>query len=70
MLPKVDFDTKSVSTLKLVINFNKTLIKQIQNNQKSMPAYKFKKCQEKNPRITTLFDPDLDHEYKKITKEN
>jgi hypothetical protein len=52
MLLKVDFDKSAfVKILILVINLNKSLMKHIQNNQKSigksMPAYGFKKSQEK-----------------------
>jgi hypothetical protein len=43
MLPKVFFDKTCLSNLKLVITSNKTLMKQIQSNQKSLgksiPAY-------------------------------
>jgi hypothetical protein len=47
-----------LSNLIFVITLNKRLMKQIQNNQKSIgkpiPAYGFKKFQEKNPRTRSL----------------
>jgi hypothetical protein len=56
MLPKVVFDTTAF--VKLVRTLNKTLMKQIQYNQKSIgksiPAYGFKKSQEKNLQTKSL----------------
>jgi hypothetical protein len=53
MFLKVVFDKTAILNLRLVITLYKTLMKLIQNNQKSIqkstPAYGFKKCQEKNP---------------------
>jgi hypothetical protein len=52
MLLKVVFDKIACVKLEIVITSNKTLMKHIQNNQKfigkSIPAYGFKKTQEKN----------------------
>jgi hypothetical protein len=58
MLSNEVFDKATFNRVNICTNQNETLMKQIQNSQKSigksMPAYKFYNSQEKNPRTKCL----------------
>jgi hypothetical protein len=49
MFLKVAFDKTAILNLRLVINLYKTLMKHIQNNQKSHQPMDFKNFKKKNP---------------------